>query len=338
MKFVKKLFYLKLFFSIRILRFGSAIAFLYPFDYSFTASALDYPYKPVRIIVAVSAGGPTDLLARAIGQKLSEIWHQTVVIDNRSGGGSNIGMELAAKSPADGYTLLMAPPAFAVNASLYKKLAYDPIKDFAAVSLVATYPLLLVVHPSMPFRTVSGLVSFAKTTNMRLNYASAGNGTAPHLAAEWFKHIAGIELLHIPYRGAAPAMVDLMGGHAQMAFTTPPAVLAPIEQGRLVPIALTSSKRIDQLPQTPTFSESGYPQFIAMGWYGMVVPAGTPAFIIAKLQKDTLKVLEDKTVLERLKSLGLDAAGSSSIAFSIWIKQEINRWASVVKLSGAQVD
>ena len=229
--------------------------------------AQSYPSKPVRIIVPVAAGGPTDILARALGQKLTEAWNQQVVVDTRPGGGSNIGFELAAKSAPDGYTLLMAQPAFTVNVSLYKNLAYDPVRDFAPVSLATTHPLLLVAHPSVPARTVKELVALAKASPGRLNIGSAGNGTTPHLAAAWFNAVAGVRMTHVPYKGASLAIIDLLGGHTDVTFASPTAVITHVQQHRLVAIAMTTPTRYHLLPELPTFVEAGYPEFVVMGWY-----------------------------------------------------------------------
>ncbi len=297
-----------------------------------------YPAKPVRIVVPVTAGGPTDILARSVGQRLTEYWNQQVVIDNRAGGGSNIGIEAVAKAPADGYTVLIAPPAFTVNVSLYPKLGYDPLKDFVPISLMTTYPLLLVAHPSVPARTPKELVAIAKANPGRLNFASAGNGTTTHLAAEWFKSVADVRMTHIPYKGAAPAITDLMGGHADLAFTSPPAVLQQIQQGRIKALAMTTPARYHLLPNVPTFVESGFPGFVVMGWYGMVAPNGTPREAVNRLHGDVVKALATPEVKERLVALGLDPVGSTPEQFGAWIRDEISRWSKVVKASGAKAD
>ena len=300
--------------------------------------AQSYPAKAIRIIVPVSAGGPTDILTRVLGQKLADAWGQQVVTDNRAGGGSNIGFELAAKSPADGYTLLMAQPAFTVNVSLYRKLAYDPLRDFTAISLVTTYPLLLVAHPAVPAPSVSELVAMAKARPGRLNFASAGNGTTTHLAAEWFKTVAGISIIHIPYKGAAPALTDLLGGHADLAFISPPTILPQLQQGRLKALAITSAARYHLVPEIPTFAEAGYPGFVVMGWYGLLAPAGTPRDVVTRVHADVVKALATSDVKERLAALGLDPVGSTPDQFTAWIKDEIVRWSKVVQTSGAKPD
>ena len=320
----------------QLLRFSTAtLLVLLP---ALPAHAQGFPAKPVKIIVPVSAGGPTDVLTRVLGQKLAESWGQPLVVDNRAGGGSNIGFELAAKSPADGYTLLMAQPAFTVNVSLYKKLGYDPLRDFAPVSLVTTYPLLLVSHPSVPARSVKELVAIAKANPGQLNCVSSGNGTTTHLAVEWFKTVAGVNLIHVPYKGAAPAITDLIGGHADLMFVSPPTVLTQIQQGRLRALAITSSARYHLLPGIATFTESGYPGFVVMGWYGLLAPAGTPRDVVMRLNADVVKALGVADVKERLSALGLDPVGSTPEQFTAWIKDEITRWSGVVKTSGAKPD
>src|ERR1043166_1182400 len=300
--------------------------------------AQSFPAKPVRIIVAVSAGGPTDILARVLGQKLSEFWGQQVIVDNRAGGGSNISIEGAAKSPSDGYTLLMAPPAFTVNVSLYQKLGYDPVRDFTPVTLVATYPLLLAAHPSVPARSLQELVVIAKANPGRLSFASAGNGSTPPLAAEGVKTVAGVNMIHVPYKGAAPAITDLIGGHADLAFTSPPAVLTQLQQGRLKALAITTPARYHLLPQTPTFVESGYPGFVLMGWYGLVAPAATPREVVTRVHADAVRALAGAEVKERLVAPGLDPVGNTPEQFAAWIKDEIGRWSKVVKTSGAKAE
>ena len=305
---------------------------------AFDCAAQSYPAKPVRIIVPVAAGGPTDILARALGQKLTEAWNQQVVVDPRPGGGSNIGFELAAKSAPDGYTLLMAQPAFTVNVSLYKNLAYDPVRDFVAVSLVGTHPLVLVAHPSVPARTVQELVTLAKASPGRLNIASAGNGTTPHLAAAWFNTVAGVRMTHIPYKGASLAIIDLLGGHVDVSFSSPPATLTHVQQHRLTPLAMTTPARYHLLPEVPTFVESGYRDFVVMGWYGLLAPAGTPREVVARVHAEVIKALAANDMKERLRSLGEDPVGSTPEQFSAWIKDEVTRWAKVVKASGAKAD
>ncbi len=301
-------------------------------------AAQNYPAKVVRIIVPVAAGGPTDILARAMAQRLTEMWGQSVVVENRAGGGSNIGFETVAKSAPDGHTLLMAQPALTVNVSLYKSLAYDPVRDFAPISLLTTHPLLLLAHPSVPVRSVKDLVALAKTKPGQLTVSSAGNGTTPHLAAAWFNTVAGIRITHVPYKGASLAVIDLLGGHVDLSFASPPAAVTYVQQGKLTPLAMTSPARYPLFPHVPTFVESGYPEFVVMGWYGMLAPAGTPREIVARINTDALKALGSNELKERLAALGEDPVGTSAEQFSIWIKDEVVRWAKVVKASGAKVD
>jgi len=301
-------------------------------------AAQSYPSKVVRIVVPVAAGGPTDILARAVAQKLTEAWNQQVVVDTRPGGGSNIGFEIVAKSAPDGYTLLMAQPALTVNVSLYKNLAYDPVRDFAPISLATTHPLLLLAHPSVPVHNVKELVTLAKAKPGQLNIGSAGNGTTPHLAAAWFNTVAGVRITHVPYKGASLAVIDLLGGHTDLSFASPTAVITYVKDRRLRPLAMTTPTRYHLLPELPTFVESGYPEFVVMGWYGLLAPAGTPREIISRINADTNKALATNDMKERLNALGEDPVGTSPEQFSAWIKDEVTRWAKVVKAAGAKVD
>jgi tripartite-type tricarboxylate transporter receptor subunit TctC len=260
------------------------------------------------------------------------------VVDTRPGGGSNIGFELVAKSAPDGYTLLMAQPALTVNVSLYKSLAYDPVRDFAPISLATTHPLLLLAHPLVPARNVKELVALAKAKPGQLNIGSAGNGTTPHLAAAWFNTVAGVRITHVPYKGASLAVIDLLGGHTDLSFASPTAVITHVQQHRLRPLAMTTPMRYHLLPELPTFVESGYPEFVVMGWYGLLAPAGTPREIVSRVSADTVKALATSDMKERLTALGEDPVGSTPEQFSAWIKDEVMRWAKVVKAAGAKVD
>ncbi len=301
-------------------------------------AAQAYPARVVRIVVPVAAGGPTDILARAMAQKLTEMWGQSVVVENRAGGGSNIGFEAVAKAPPDGYMLLMAQPALTVNVSLYKNLPYDPLRDFAPISLLTTHPLLLLAHPSVPARSVKELVALAKTKPGQLTVSSAGNGTTPHLAAAWFNTVAGVKITHVPYKGASLAVIDLLGGHVDLSFASPPASVTHVQQGKLTPLAMTSPARYPLFPDVPTFVESGYPEFVVTGWYGMLAPVNTPREVIARINADALKALGSRELKERLAALGEDPVGTSAEQFGTWIRDEVARWAKVVKASGAKVD
>ncbi len=302
-------------------------------------SAQAYPAKAVRIIVPVGAGGATDILTRTLGRQLGLVWGQQVVVDNRPGGGSNIGFELAAKAPADGYTLLMAQPAFTVNVSLYRKLGYDPLRDFAAVTLAAEGANVLVVHPSVPARTLKDLIALAKARPGRLSYASSGNGTTPHLSGELFKSMAGVDIVHIPYKGAAASVTDLMGGHVDLAFVSLSSVVPQLKAEKLRALAITSAKRSALMPGLPTFAEAGIRGYEVTGWYGIVAPAGTPREIIDRLNADITKALTQPDLVQSLNASGLEpATPNSPEAFTAFLRAEIAKWAKVVKASGAKAD
>ncbi|MFC5499543.1 Bug family tripartite tricarboxylate transporter substrate binding protein [Caenimonas terrae] len=291
-----------------------------------------WPARPIHIVVPFTPGGSTDILARSIGKELQDAWGQPVVIDNVPGAGGSIGADKVAKAPADGYTLLMGHiGTLAVNPSLYPNLPYDPIKSFAPVAWVARVPNVLVVHPSVPAHTVQELVALAKARPGQLAYGSGGNGSAANLATEYFKLRTGTSLLHIPYRGTAPALVDLLGGQIQVLFTGAPAVLGQIRNGQLRAIAVSSPRRMDALPAVPTVAESGYRDFEADQWYGMVAPAGTPPAVIAKLNAQINKSLDSPELKARLVNEGAVAVSATPEAFGAHIAREIARWQPVIK-------
>ena len=299
-------------------------------------SAAGYPGKPIRLVVPFTPGGSTDILARAIGQKLTEAWGQSVVVDNVPGAGGAIGADKVAKAPADGYTLLMGHiGTLAVNPSLYPNLPYDPIKSFAPVAWVARVPNVLVVHPSVPAKNVKELVALAKAKPGQMNYGSGGNGSAANLATEYFKLQTGTSFLHIPYRGTAPAVTDLVGGQTQVLFTGAPAVISQIKNGQLRALAVSSPKRMDALPDLPTVAESGYPGFEADQWYGVVAPAGTPADVIAKLNTQINLALNSAELKNRLNAEGAIATPDTPANFGKLIAAEIARWKPVI--SGGRV-
>jgi tripartite-type tricarboxylate transporter receptor subunit TctC len=303
------------------------------------ASAQSYPSKAVRIIVPVASGGATDIIARAVAQRLTATLGQQVLVDNRPGGGSNIGFEVAAKSPADGHTLLLAQPAFTVNVSLYRKLAYDPLRDFAPIALAVTGANVLVVHPSVPVRTLKELIALAKSRPGQLSYASSGNGTTPHLSGELFKSMAGIDIVHVPYRGAAQSVTDLMGGHVDMAFVSLSSVVPQLKANRLRGLATTSAQRSALMPGLPTFAEAGLRNYEVLGWYGFLAPAGTPREIVAKLNGEIARALAQPDVLQTLNGVGLEAVKPNSPdEFAAFLKSEIGKWAKVVKASGARAE
>jgi len=298
-----------------------------------------YPAKPIRLVVPFPAGGTTDILARAVGQKLTEAWGQPVVVDNRPGAGGNIGSELVAKAAPDGYTLLMGTVGtHAINASLYAKMPYDHIKDFAPVILVAGVPNVLVVNPAVPVNSVQELIAYAKANPGRLNFASSGSGTSIHLSGELFKVMAGVQMTHIPYKGSSPALQDLIGGQVQLMFDNLPSALPQIKGGKLRALAVTSATRAAALPDVPTVAEAGLPGFEASSWFGVLAPAGTPVAIIARLNAEIAKWLASPEAREKLAGQGANAAGGSPEDFAKHIAAETAKWQKVVKESGAKVD
>jgi tripartite-type tricarboxylate transporter receptor subunit TctC len=294
-------------------------------------SAQEYPVKPIRIVVPSSPGGGTDILARPIATKLSERWGQQVIVDNRPGAGQMIGIALVAKSPPDGYTIVMASTPLAINTVLYKKVPYDPIRDFAPVTQVAAMPNLLVTHPSLPVRTVKQLIALAKARAGELAYASSGVGTGPHLSMELFNHMAGIKLEHVPYKGTGPALVDTISGHVQLLMSTLLPPLPHLKTGRMRALGVTSTTRVPNLPDVPTVAESGVRGYEVVGWYGIAAPAGTPQAIVNKLQAEISSILNAPETKDRLASEGAEAVGSKPEEFGAFLKSEIDKWGKVVK-------
>ena len=298
-----------------------------------------WPARPIRMVVPFTPGGSTDILARAIGLELTKAWGQPVVIDNVAGAGGSIGADKVAKSVPDGYTLLMGHiGTLAVNPSLYPKLSYDPVKDFAPVAWVARVPNVLVVHPSVKASNVKELVTLAKSRPGQLNYGSGGNGSAANLATEYFKMQTGVSLVHIPYRGTAPAVTDLIGGQIQLLFTGAPAVLGQIRAGQLRALAVSSPKRLEALPDLPTVAEAGYKDFEADQWYGVVAPAGTPREIVAKLNSQINQALGSAELKARLSNEGAIATPSTPEAFGQHIVREIARWKPVIQSGRVRSD
>ena len=283
-------------------------------------------------------GGTSDILARAIGQKLSEEWGQQVIVDNRPGAGANIGAEVVAKSPADGYTLLLASTIHTINPSLYSKLTYDPVKDFAPITLIAATSQVLVVHPSLPVKTVKEFIAYAKKRPGELNYSSAGNGSQPHLTAELFKTRTGINIVHVPYKGAPPAMTDLLAGQVALTFATAPSAVPHVKAGKLRALGVSTAQRIAALPDVPTIAEAGVPDFEAAGWNGLVGPAGMPAPVVDKLNAAVVKIVQVPAMSTYLSSQGADPQTTTPGEFAAYIKSEIVKWAKVVKDSGARID
>jgi tripartite-type tricarboxylate transporter receptor subunit TctC len=296
-----------------------------------------YPDKPIRFIVPFTPAGTADIFARAVGQKLGERWNQQIVIDNRAGSAGIIGSEIAAKAPADGHTLMMGITAnIAINPALYAKLPYDPSRDFAPVTLIAKAPYLTVVTPALPVTSVQDFIAYSKSRPGQVNYASTGSGSAGHLTAELFASMAGVNLVHIPYKTSAAHVVDMISGQVQLMFSGIVSAQPHIQSGKLRAIGITGAKRSPLMPKLPTVSESGVRGFEVVGWYGVFVPAGTPHSIVAKLNAEVVQILKLPDVGERLASEGAELSGNTPEEFAAYIKVEQAKWAKVVKMSGAR--
>jgi tripartite-type tricarboxylate transporter receptor subunit TctC len=302
------------------------------------ASAQEYPSRPVRIIVPFSPGGAVDGPTRAIAQELSRQLKQPVIVENKPGAGATIGADLVAKSPADGYTLLLASQTNAISATLYKQLPYDAIDDFAPISLLGREPGVLVVHPSVPVKSVAELVAYARERPGQINYASSGNGSGQHLFTAMFASMAGIQLVHVPYRGSAPATTDLLAGIVPMAIPGTAGMVRHIKEGKLRPLAVSGSSRSPQLPDIPTIAESGYPEYSAYVWMGLLAPKGTPADIIDRLVQELKSALATTEVRSYFASSGIEIVGSSPAEFGAYFREERDRWSRVIKETGAKVD
>ncbi len=301
------------------------------------AAAQTYPSKPVRIVVVSTPGGSVDTLARAIAPRLSSKWSQQVLVDNRPGAGGAIAAELVAKAPPDGYTLMMGTIAsLATNVSLYKSLPYDPVKDFAPITLVATQNLVLLVHPSIPSRSVKELVALAKKQPGKLTFASAGNGVGGHLSGELFKMLAQIDILHIPYKGVQPAMMDVVGGQVTMVFASIASGMAQVANKRLFPLAVTGAQRSPAARELPTMVEAGIKGYESSTWYGLVAPAGTPSDIVNRLNAEVVAGLKSPDLNERLTREGADPVGNSPAEFSKYMQSEIDKWRKVIRAAGIQ--
>ena len=293
-----------------------------------------YPLRPIRIVVPYLPGGSVDFVARIFSGKLSEAWGQQVIVDNRSGGGTNIGAELVARAAPDGYTLFMASAASSVNMTLFSNLSYDILRDFIPVSLLTTSPNILVLHPSLPVKSVSELVSLAKARPGELTYASAGIGSSTHLAGELFKHMAKINLVHVPYRGGGGVLIDLLAGRVAIYFSTIPTVLPHVEAGKLRGIAVTSAVRSKLMPNLPTVAQAGVPGYETQAWNGLMAPAGTSPEIIRRLNEQAVRILGLRDVDEQITARGAEVVGSSPGKFTEFLKQDIERYAPVIRSSG----
>jgi tripartite-type tricarboxylate transporter receptor subunit TctC len=296
-------------------------------------AAQDYPRKQIEIVVPFVAGGTTDNIARLIAQRFSESWGQTVIVNNRPGGGSTIGTNAVAKAAPDGHTLLVTTIGFAINAGM-QKLPYDPIKDFAAITELASLPLMLVVHSSLPATNLKEFVALVKSKPGGWDYASSGSGTSPHLATEMFKSMAGIDLVHVPYKGNAEAMNALLGGHVKIYFTLVPAALQHVRAGTLRALAVTTEKRLPYLPDVPTVAEEGFPGYEISSWQGAFAPAGTPKDIVAKINGELVRLVNTPEVRARMAREGADPVGSAPEAFAERVKSEIAKWSKVTKDAG----
>ncbi len=301
------------------------------------AAAQSYPAKPIRIIVSYPAGGANDIVARSVGQKLNELLGASIVVDNRSGAGGTIGADVAAKAPADGYTLLMAAGAHTLAPSLYIKMPYDIVRDFAPISISAKSTYLLVVHPSVPAHSVKELIALARATPGRFNYASSGIGAPPHLAGEMFNTLAKVQMVHVAYKGDTPAIADLLGGHVDLAFLAVSATSPHIKAGKLRALAVTGAQRTPVMPDLPTIAEAGgLKEFDISTWWGLLTPAGTPADAISKLSAAMAKIAAMPDIKTRFGELGVEAASDTPDQFGTFIKSEIQKFAKLAKLAGVK--
>jgi tripartite-type tricarboxylate transporter receptor subunit TctC len=303
------------------------------------AQTTSFPTKPLRFVVPYPPGGTTDIVARGIASKLSERFGQQVVIDNRGGASTIIGAEAAAKAAPDGYTLLLTTSTtMSINPHVFAKLPYDPVRDFAPISLVVLQPHVLVVHPSLPARSVKELIALAQGQPGKLNFASSGSGSLAHLAGEMFKMMARVDMVHVPYKGAAPSVVDLVAGHVHLVFSSSPSVMPQVRTHRLRALAVTTAKRVAAIPELPTIAESGLPALIVTGWYGLLAPAGTPGNITARLNSDIVSTLRQSDVRQKLIDLGLEIETSTPLGFGDFVKAEIAKYAKVVRSANIRVD
>jgi tripartite-type tricarboxylate transporter receptor subunit TctC len=298
-----------------------------------------FPDHPARLVVPFPAGGPLDAVGRAIAQKLGEAWGQSVVVENKPGAGGNIGADYVAKSPPDGYTVVMgALSTHAVNPSLYAKMPYDAVKDFAPITLVAVTPNVLVVNPDLPVHSVQELIAYAKANPGKLAFGSGSNGSAGHLAGELLKVDAGIDMIHVPFKGAAPAMQALLANQTQLMFDNLASAMAQVKAGKLRALAVTTAKRSPLVPDLPTMAEAGVPGFDISTWFGLLAPAGTPPAIVAKWNEGVTRILRDPAMRERLAAQGAEAAPTTPQAFAQFIAAEVPKYARIVKASGAKID
>jgi len=303
---------------------------------SHAAAQGSYPARPIRLVVPSAAGGGTDIVGRVIAQKLSLSLGQQVVVDNRPGAGQMVGIEAVAKASADGYTLLMAASPLVLNALMYRKVSYDAVRDFAPVSQAAVLPNVLVVHPSLAVKNVAELIALAKSQPGKLDYASAGTGTSPHMAMELFKTMAGVDLTHVPYKGTAPALADVLAAHVLITIASTPSSLPQIKAGKLRALGVTSRRRSIVLPEVPTIAEAGVPGYESIQWYGLLAPAGTPREIVVQLSNEMSRALRLPDTRDTLLADGAEPVGGTPDEFAELIKTEIVKWTRVVKSAGIQ--
>ena len=303
-----------------------------------SAQSQAYPTRPIRFVVPYVPSGGVDFVARTLAEKLSQTFSHPVIVDNRPGGSTNIGTELVARAAPDGYTFLVASVPTSVNMTLFKNLRFNIIKDFIHISLLSTAPNILVVHPSLPVKSIHELVSYAKARPGQLTFGSAGIGTSNHLSGELFKIMAGIDMLHVPYKGGGAAVTELLGGHISMYFATPPSVMSHVQSGKLRALGVTSEKRSASVPDIPTISESGLPGFDQSAWHGLFAPAGTPAPIIAKLSTEVVKVLKMPDVEKRFNSQGVDVIASSPEEFAAFIKRDVAKYERLIKTANIHIE
>jgi tripartite-type tricarboxylate transporter receptor subunit TctC len=301
-------------------------------------AAADYPDRPVRVVVGFAAGGSTDIAARIISKALTDALGQSFVVENKPGAGSNIAAEQVARAKPDGYTLYMVAVTSAINQTLYKNLSFDLNKDFTPIALVVKVPNLLVVNPAVPAKSVQELVSYLKTNAAKVSYASSGSGTSIHMAGELFKLQSGLNIQHVPYKGSAPAVTDLIGNQTQYMFDNMPSSWPQVQAGKLRALAVTTKERSATAPELPTMAESGFPNFDVSSWFGLIAPAGTPADVVTKVNTAVVKAMDDPAVQKSFKDLGAVWIKTTPTEFGNFIRAEVNQWATVVKASGATVD
>ena len=316
-----------------------SVGFIATVSNAWAAAVSDYPARPIRLIVPIAAGGSVDIAARNIAARLSDAMGQQVVVDNRTGAGGTIGADIAAKSAPDGYTMVMGSSStFGVNPTLYRKIPYDAIRDFAPVSMVSYAPNVLVLHPSVPAKSIKELIALARAQPGKLNFASSGTGGSPHLAGELFKLVAKVDITHIPYKGTGQSVADLIGGQVQMSFGSVIALLQYIKTDRLRPLAVTTAKRVTALPDVQTFAEAGYPGMEITAWNGILVPAVTPKPVVQKLNREIVKILSQPEVKAQFLAQGAETGANSPEEFAAYIRNEIEKWGRVVKAAGLRVD